>query len=50
MGYTACLDFRLDGEYSESVFYDEIKVITSGSVRNEDNVLFMEVLSHKLDN
>lgn len=50
IGYTACLDFRLSSEHTKTVFYDEIKVITSASVRNEDNVLYMKLLSHKLDN
>jgi len=33
LSYTACLDFRYEEEHSTSFFYDELNIITDGSVR-----------------
>ena len=34
----------------KDLFYDELRMVTTGSVRTEDDVLYMQILSHKLDN
>jgi len=47
ISYTACLNFKMDGK---TLIYDELRAITSGSVRSEDDILYMKILSHKLDN
>lgn len=50
--YTANLSFRKDeGTPGKEpiLLEDELRLITSGSIRQDDNVLYMKVLSHKLD-
>ena len=39
-----------DHEKMDTLFYDEFKVVTTGSVKTKDDVLYIEILSHKLDN
>jgi len=50
LSYTACVSFRLDKPKAKTLFYDELKIVTTGQVRQEDNVLYVKILSHKLDN
>lgn len=52
--YTACLSFstdssKKDGSKSNELLYDEIKMVTSMNMKAENDVLFMELLSHKLN-
>lgn len=57
--YTACLRFREDtGENHGSekdgklkdLLYDELRIVTAFSVKTEQDILYVEMLSHKLDN
>lgn len=49
LSYTTCVKFLLADDDKE-LMYDEIRMITSGSVRNDENTLYAKVLSHKIDN
>jgi len=46
--YTACINFKVTG--GKTLIYDELRVITSGSIKSEEDILYMRILSHKLDN
>jgi hypothetical protein len=62
ISYTACLKFKEDTgatktsksghTYSDlkDLFYDEYRVVTTGSISTKDDVLYVQILSHKLDN
>ena len=46
--YTLCLQYTL-AETGEELLYDELKMITSMTVRAEDDIVFIEILKHKID-
>jgi hypothetical protein len=63
LSYTACIKFKQnlgtfhktkfsDHEFPDlkELFYDELRVVTTGSVKTSKDVLYLEILSHKLDN
>jgi len=62
MSYTVGLRFREDtGATKETkykgtvpdlkdLFYDELRVVTTFSMKIEDDILYAQILSHKLDN
>jgi len=47
--YTTCLSFYLDGLGSNELIYDEIKMVTSLNMKAENDVLFIDLLSNKLN-
>lgn len=49
ISYTVCLSFMLDKKDSKILMYDELKVVTTGDIKQEDNVLWVKILTHKLD-
>jgi hypothetical protein len=61
ISYTACIRFKEDTGKTKkegkekglkdlkTLFYDEFKVVTTGSVKTRDDTLYLEILSHKLD-
>lgn len=52
LSYTACLDFRYDlapEDHAESLFYDEIPIVTTGLVKQDKNILFITILGHRLN-
>lgn len=62
ISYTACIKFRedtgekvhtkLDGDVPrlKDLFYDELRVVTTGSLKTEEDTVKVQILSHKLDN
>lgn len=47
--YTTCLSYSLDTLGSSEIFYDEINMVTSMNMKAENDVLFIDLLSHKLN-
>jgi len=62
ISYTACLKFKKDTMHTkktktghdieqwDELFYDEFRIVSTGSMKTKDDVLYMQILSHKLDN
>ena len=48
--YKISVDFRKYEIDSQSVFYDELEMVTTGQVvTKQDSRIYIEILSHKLD-
>jgi len=49
ISYTLCIDFKEDKEHNKSVFYDELKMVTTGMMKTQNDIMVFNVISHKLD-
>lgn len=58
LSYTLCIRFKEDDGKSKGheirklkdLFYDELRIVTTGSIKTREDTLYMQILSHKLDN
>jgi hypothetical protein len=44
-----CLDFKEEIEKAQSVFYDELKMVTTGMMKTQNDIMVFNVISNKLD-
>lgn len=44
-----CLSFSLDVNGAKELLYDEVKMITSLNMQAKDDILFIQLLNHKMN-
>ena len=47
--YTLCIDFKEDKEHNTSLFYDELRMVTTGMLTTKNDLMHFQVVNHKLD-